>query len=173
MRALGRGGEALGFEFVGELAELVEIDAGPEAERMGYGLGRGAATCLRRFSEAGTDRSIDGFLERDALFASTLLQNPGKIVVDGQRGAHSSTIDVSQVDVKTSRPPCTAAVQKSCRIWARLKNLSRPVGMGQGDTSSGHRNDTPHRRPACAGSSLPRSPASTASCRRPAAHRRT
>src|SRR5437588_108832 len=63
MRALGRGGEALGFEFVGELAELVEIDARPEAERMGYGLGRGAATGLRRFSETGTDRSIDGFMQ--------------------------------------------------------------------------------------------------------------
>jgi len=88
MRAFGRGREALGFELVGELAELVEIDAGPEAERMGYGLGRGAATCLRRLSEAGTDRSIDGFLERDALFARALLQEARKVVVDGERRAH-------------------------------------------------------------------------------------
>jgi len=89
MRAFGRGREALSFEFVGKLAELVEIDARPEAERMRYGLGHAAAPRLPRFAEAGADRSIDGFLERDALFARTLLQEARKVIVDGERGAHS------------------------------------------------------------------------------------
>ena len=44
MRAFGRGRAALGLELVGELAELVEIDARPEAERMRYGPGHGATT---------------------------------------------------------------------------------------------------------------------------------
>jgi hypothetical protein len=33
--------------------------------------------------------AIDGFLERDALFARTLLQEARKVIVDGERGAHS------------------------------------------------------------------------------------
>jgi hypothetical protein len=88
MRAFGRSREALGFELVGKLAELVEIDARPEAEGMRYGLGHGATTCLPRFSEAGSDRSIDGLFEWDALLARALLQKPRKIVVDGQSRTH-------------------------------------------------------------------------------------
>lgn len=63
MRAFGGGREALGFELVGKPAELVEIYARPEAERMRYGPGHGATTCLARLSEAGADRPIDGLLE--------------------------------------------------------------------------------------------------------------
>jgi hypothetical protein len=95
MRAFGRGGEALGFELVGELAELVEIDARPEAERMRYGLGHAATTWLPRFAEAGADRSIDGLLEGDALLARALFQKPRKVIVDGERGPHSSIVDAS------------------------------------------------------------------------------
>src|SRR6266851_2358837 len=102
MRAFGRSREAFGFELVGKLAELVEIDTRPEAERMRHGLGRGAAARLARFSEAGADRPVDGLLERDALFARALLQKPRKVVVDGQRGAHRTIMDAMQNDVKTS-----------------------------------------------------------------------
>jgi len=88
MRPPGRRGETLGFELVGKLAELVEIDARPEAERMRYGLGHATTTWLPRFAEAGADRSIDRLLERDALFARALLQEARKVVVDGERRAH-------------------------------------------------------------------------------------
>ncbi|HEY2227203.1 MAG TPA: hypothetical protein VGI22_05555 [Xanthobacteraceae bacterium] len=95
MRAFGRGGEALGFELVGELAELVEIDARPEAERMRYGLRYAAAMRLARFAEAGTDRSIDGLLERNALLARALLQESRKVIVDGERRAHLDIMDAT------------------------------------------------------------------------------
>ena len=61
-----RGGEALGFELVGKLTKLVEIDARPEAERMRYGLRHAATMRLPLFAEAGADRSIDGLLEWNA-----------------------------------------------------------------------------------------------------------
>jgi hypothetical protein len=102
MRAFGRSREALSFELVDELAELVEIDARPEAERMRHGSGHAATMRLPRFAEARADRSIDGLLERDALFARALPQKPRKVIVDGEGRPHPNIMDAAQFDVKTS-----------------------------------------------------------------------
>jgi hypothetical protein len=95
MRALSSCRQALGFELVGELAELVEIDTGPEAERMRHGPRQGATTRLLHFAKSGADRSIDGLLERDALFTRTLLQEPREVVVNSEGRAHQSIMDAT------------------------------------------------------------------------------
>src|SRR5438445_13572559 len=105
MRASGLGGKALSLELVGELAELVEVDARPEAERVRLGPGHAAAMGLARLAEAGADRPIDGLLERDALFARALLQESRKVLVVGERGPHPDIIDAVKNDVKTSTAP--------------------------------------------------------------------
>jgi hypothetical protein len=50
---------------------------------------------LARFAEAGTDRSIDGLLERNALLARALLQEARKVIVDGERRAHLDIMDAT------------------------------------------------------------------------------
>jgi hypothetical protein len=102
MRALRRRGVAFGFKLVGELAELVEIDAWLEAERMWRRSRRRNATRPRDLPEACPDRPIDGFLERYALLACTLLQKAGKIVVYGQCRPHGSINSAAGFDVNTS-----------------------------------------------------------------------
>ncbi|MGD9881208.1 MAG: hypothetical protein AB7F22_24095 [Reyranella sp.] len=69
MGAFGFVGEALGLELVGKLAELVEIDAWPETERVWLGSGHSAAIRLLPLSEAGANRPIDDLLERNPLLA--------------------------------------------------------------------------------------------------------
>src|SRR5258708_14402831 len=113
MRTFGRSCDALGFELVGKLAELVEIDTRPEAERMGHGFGHGAATRLARFSEAGADRPVDGLLERDALLARALLQKPREVVVDGEGRAHGTSLMLGKL---MSRHQAVAAPKGSDRL---------------------------------------------------------
>jgi len=76
------------FEFVGELTELVEIDSGPEPERMRNGLRFGAPTCLRLLAETGTERQVDHILERHPEFPRASLQEAGQVVVDGECDTH-------------------------------------------------------------------------------------
>jgi len=57
---------------------------------------------LRRFSQPGSDRPVDRFLEGDARIPRALLQKSREIVVDGQRGTHGCILDADIFDVKTS-----------------------------------------------------------------------
>src|SRR5262245_599692 len=97
----GRSGKSFGLELVGELAELVEINSRPETERVGLGP-RNASAPRGSLAKTGADRTVDRLLERDALLARALFQEPCKIIVDGQRGAHVSDNDASRRDVKAS-----------------------------------------------------------------------
>jgi hypothetical protein len=92
-----------GFEFVGELIELVEIDSGPEPERVRNGLRRGVPTWLRLLAETGAEGTVDDVLERQPKFARPPLQESGQIVVDGECCAHGSIIDAMRCDVKKSQ----------------------------------------------------------------------
>jgi hypothetical protein len=78
----------LGFEFVGELIELVEIDSRPEPEGVWNGLWRRVPTRLRLLAETGTERAIDDIPERHSKFPRATLQEAGQIVIDGECGAH-------------------------------------------------------------------------------------
>src|SRR5258708_33318361 len=78
----------LGFELVGQLIELVEIDSGPEPERVRNGLRCRVPTFLRLLAEAGAERAVDDVLERQPELARAPLQETGQIVVDGECGAH-------------------------------------------------------------------------------------
>ncbi len=104
-RIMHFGGVILRLHFINELAELVEIDARPEAEGMRNRLRRRMAPgrCL---AKAGPDRPIDGFLERDAKLAGTLLQQASQIVVERQCRPHGVNVDALGPDVKTSRNLC-------------------------------------------------------------------
>jgi hypothetical protein len=128
MRAFGLGGKALGFELVGKLAELVEANARPEAERVRLGPGHAAAMGLARLAKAGADRPIDGLLERDALFACALLQESGKTIVDGKRGPHVDIIDAMQSDGKTSAacPTPTPGSASDPVLQGRIHRLAQP-----------------------------------------------
>ena len=57
---LGPLGSHIGLvlKFVGELIELVEIDLGPEAERVGNDLRHRMLSLLRLFAETSTERRI-------------------------------------------------------------------------------------------------------------------
>src|SRR5262249_30452055 len=83
-------GERLGLQLVGELTELVEVDARPEAERMRNRLRRRATALAGRLAQAGADRAIDRFFERNALLAGPLFQQARKVVVDRERRPHWS-----------------------------------------------------------------------------------
>jgi hypothetical protein len=86
---------AFGFKLVRELIELVEIDAGPEAERAGYRSHRAAPGGPGLFAEAGAKRPIHHLLERQPEFTRALLEETGQIVVDGERCAHADIISAS------------------------------------------------------------------------------
>lgn len=79
----------LGFKFVDQLIELVEIDPGPEPECVRNGFRRRTATQFRRFTETGAQRAIDDILEREAEFARAPFQQRRQIIVDGERSAHN------------------------------------------------------------------------------------
>jgi hypothetical protein len=81
----------LGFELVGKLIELVEIDTWPEAERMRNRFRHSVPRRLRLFAEPCAKRLIDHILERKPEVACAPLQQTGKIVVDGQGGAHETS----------------------------------------------------------------------------------
>jgi hypothetical protein len=60
----------------GELAELVEVYARPEPERVGHGLWRFAAARLCRFTQSGADCPIHRFLERNSKLARAASRAP-------------------------------------------------------------------------------------------------
>jgi len=78
----------LGFEFVGELIELVEIDPRPEPECMWNGLRCQVPTRLRLLAETGTEGPVDDIPERHSEFPRAPLQKAGQIIIDGECGAH-------------------------------------------------------------------------------------
>jgi len=127
MRASCRRREGLGFELVGKLPELVEIDARPAAERTRDGLGRAAATRLVDLAQAGTDRAIDGLLERDALFAGALLQEARQVIVDGERRPPSSINDAARIDVEASRDLPADRHVATPRVEAHRRDTKRSV----------------------------------------------
>jgi hypothetical protein len=88
MKSFRRFSEPLSFHFVSELAELVEVYARPETERVGHCLWRLAATRLCRFAQPGADCPIHRFLERNPKLSRALLQKPRQIVIDRQRRSH-------------------------------------------------------------------------------------
>jgi hypothetical protein len=79
---------AFGFKLVGELVELVEIDSGTEAEGVRNGSRRGVSPRLGLLAKAHAERPVDHVLERQPKLAGATLQEPGKIVIDCERGAH-------------------------------------------------------------------------------------
>jgi hypothetical protein len=78
----------LGFEFVGELTELIEIDSRLEAESVRNGLRGRMPTWLCLLAETGAERPVDHVLERHPEFARAPLQESSQIVVYGECGAH-------------------------------------------------------------------------------------
>jgi hypothetical protein len=102
-------GEALGFQLVDKLAQLVEVYAWPETEGVRRCLWRLCATCLRGFPQSSPDRPIDHFLKRNSEFSGPLLQKPRKIIVDGQRRSHG---DIMMPIILMSRHHMLAALQR-------------------------------------------------------------
>ena len=76
------------LQFVCELPELVEIDARPEPEGMRNDLRRGVRSRLRRIAQAGADRAIDGFLERNAKLPGALFEETRQVIVERESGPH-------------------------------------------------------------------------------------
>jgi len=70
------------------LIELVEIYSRSESKRMRNSLRRRGIPRPRLLAKAGTERPIDYFPERQSEFARAPLQQCGKIVIDGESGAH-------------------------------------------------------------------------------------
>jgi hypothetical protein len=95
-------GERFRLQFVGKLAELVGIDAKSKPERMRLRFWCRVSTCRSCFTKTSTDRTIDGFLERNAKFPRASLQQSRKIIVKRQCGSHAGIIDASKFDVKAS-----------------------------------------------------------------------
>ena len=82
------GRKGLGFEFVGELIELVEIDSGLEPERVRNGLRCRVPTRLGLLAETGAERPVNHVLERYPQFPGTPLQKADEVIVDGKSCAH-------------------------------------------------------------------------------------
>ncbi|MBV8105681.1 MAG: hypothetical protein JO223_13845 [Hyphomicrobiales bacterium] len=80
--------EGLRFQFVGELPELIDIDARPETEGMRDRLRRGRSPSRNGLAQAGAKGSIDGLLERDAELLRALLEQARQVVVERQGRAH-------------------------------------------------------------------------------------
>ncbi len=95
------GGVLFRLQFVRELAKLVEIDTRPESKGMRYDL-RGGMARSGRLAQAVPDRAIHGLLEGNAKFTRTLLQQARQVVVERQCRPHSTNVDASGRDVKTS-----------------------------------------------------------------------
>jgi hypothetical protein len=77
-----------GFEFVDQLVELVEINSGPETERMRNDFWRRSPTPLRLLAETGAQCAVDHLLEGQPQFARSPFQESGQIVIYGERSAH-------------------------------------------------------------------------------------
>lgn len=131
----------LGFEFVGKLIELVEIDPGPEAEGLGNGFWGRIPARLRLLAKTGAQRWVDDLLEWQPQFSSPSPQRPGQIVNDGvlrwvfcarkaawMRLASMSTHQrSSRVARRIALPPRWNAGQAGCRSAARSRG-----GAGRG-----------------------------------------
>jgi hypothetical protein len=78
----------LGFELIDELIELVEIDPGSESEGVWNGFRSRPPTRLRLLAKPRAQRPVDHVLERQPELVGPLFQEPGEIIVDGERGAH-------------------------------------------------------------------------------------
>jgi hypothetical protein len=81
-------GICLSFQLVDELIELVEIDSRPESERVWNGLRCRVPARRCFFTETSTERPIDHILERQPELARSPLEDAGKIIIDGECGAH-------------------------------------------------------------------------------------
>jgi hypothetical protein len=81
MGALVRSCQLFRFQLIRKLAELVEVDTGPEAERMGLRLGWWGPTRRGRLSQASPNCPVHGFLEGDAELTGPLLEKAGQIVI--------------------------------------------------------------------------------------------
>src|SRR5712691_9369623 len=113
----------LGFQFVGELVELVDIYPGPEPERVRNGFRRRVPTRLRLRAEAGAERPVDHVLERQPELASTPLQETGQVVVDGECGAHKDIMAAAAFDVKASRSRCARRRPTGQLASRRLRSI--------------------------------------------------
>jgi hypothetical protein len=71
------------LKFVGELIELVEIDVGPEAERVRNDLRHRMLSLLRLFAETSAERPVNHVLERYAQLLRTTLQEAGQVIIYG------------------------------------------------------------------------------------------
>jgi hypothetical protein len=71
---MGFGGERLRLKLVGELPELVAIDARPKTEGVRDRPRRRVVASRRCLAQAGADRAVDGLLEWNAEFARALFQ---------------------------------------------------------------------------------------------------
>jgi hypothetical protein len=69
------------LKFVGELIELVEVDVGPEAERVRNDLRHLVLSLLRFFAETSTERPVNHVLERNAQLLRTTLQEAGQVII--------------------------------------------------------------------------------------------
>jgi hypothetical protein len=82
------GGVGFGFEFIDQLIELVEINSGPEPERVRNEFRRSLPTRLCFLTEAGAESPVDHVLERQIELARASLQEASEVIVDSERGAH-------------------------------------------------------------------------------------
>ena len=80
--------ESLSLEPIRELPEFVEIDARPEPEGMRDRLWRGIATGRGSLADLGTNCSIHRFLNGNAKFPRTPLQQPREIIIERQSRPH-------------------------------------------------------------------------------------
>jgi hypothetical protein len=94
--SLQAGRVGLRFEFVDELIELIEIDAGFEPEGVRGDFRDGPFPGLRFFTETGSQRPVDNLFERQPQFSGPSLQQPSEIIVDSECGAHSKTSWMTQ-----------------------------------------------------------------------------
>jgi hypothetical protein len=78
----------LGFQFVGKLIELVEINSGPEPERVGNNLRYSVPTGLCLLAETGAERPVYYLLEWHPELARAPLQYSGQVIIDSECGAH-------------------------------------------------------------------------------------
>ncbi|MBM3525176.1 MAG: hypothetical protein FJX57_19695 [Alphaproteobacteria bacterium] len=118
---------ALGFQLVDELAELVEIDAGPEPERVRDRLRRLHHARSRHRPETRPNGAVDRLLKRDAESSRTFFQEAGQVIVNGQCRSHERSIDAGQSDVKASGTGRPAEPRANAQRGVETGNETRGV----------------------------------------------
>jgi hypothetical protein len=121
--------ERLDLQLVNELTELVEINPGPEPKGMGDRLWRRMRPTHRSFAEAGTNRPVDRFLERNAELAGAPFQEPCQVVIEGERGPHGEHVDGGHFDVKASAPEVSPANEPNPLTVTFGYSISRQSGL--------------------------------------------